>query len=203
MNNNVSMLSSERERLKNNVNMFAQRLDELCAPIKTEEVVRDQYGEGQTISHLDIDSFSVDERMQYDYLVEKRNEQRAKLCLFETYVKSFTPASVIDSYNAHIESLDTYKDVTIHANSVDMDKDGNFVNYSTKVGNMSFSTPESMSFDEYKQFYTSNLTNLLTNNLNSNLTQEEVMQEVQNACSEVYMQQKNSNIMSLPSNVIM
>ena len=197
MNNNVSMLSSERERLKNNVNMFAQRLDELCAPIKTEEVVRDQYGEEQTISHLDI------ERMQYDYLVEKRNEQRAKLCLFETYVKSFTPASVIDSYNAHIESLDTYKDVTIHANSVDMDKDGNFVNYSTKVGNMSFSTPESMSFDEYKQFYTSNLTNLLTNNLNSNLTQEEVMQEVQNACSEVYMQQKNSNIMSLPSNVIM
>ena len=143
------------------------------------------------------------ERMQYDYLVEKRNEQRAKLCLFETYVKSFTPASVIDSYNAHIESLDTYKDVTIHANSVDMDKDGNFVNYSTKVGNMSFSTPESMSFDEYKQFYTSNLTDLLTNNLNSNLTQEEVMQEVQNACSEVYMQQKNSNIMSLPSNVIM
>ena len=46
-----------------------------------------------------------------------------------------------------------------------MDKDGNFVNYTTRVGNMSFSTPESMSFDEYKQFYTSNLTNLLTNNL--------------------------------------
>ena len=29
------------------------------------------------------------------------------------------------------------------------------------------------------------------------------MQEVQNICSEVYMQQKNSSVMSLPSNVIM
>ena len=201
MYNNVSMLSSERERLKNNVDMFAQRLDELCAPIKTEEVVRDQYGEEQTISHLDIDSFSVDERMQFDYLVEKRNEQRAKLCLFETYVKGFTPDSVVASYDTYIEPIDTYKNVTVHANSVDMDKDGNFVNYTTKVANMSFNTPESMSFDEYKQFYTSNLTSLLTNNLNSNLSQEQVMQELQNACSEVYMQQKNSSVISLSSGI--
>ena len=112
----------------------------------------------------------------------------------ESIFKSLVPKETIESYNTYIEPLDNFKDMTIECNNIDLDENGNFTNSSIKVGPINVKSPQKMTFDEYANLYTNSLNELLINTLkNENSDEKEVIQELQNACEEVYLQDKKKN----------
>lgn len=54
-----------------------------------------------------------------------------------------------------------------------------------------------MTFEQFSQLYTSSLNNLIIRNLGEGITQEQAMQQLQSACAEVYLQQKEKGTISL------
>ena len=129
--------------------------------------------------------------------MRRSEETRAKIAVLKNFIKNSTPQEVVQSYNEYVEPLESFKDVTCTCNNIDLDKNGEVSKCSINVGPIQVESPQNMSVEEFSQLYTTSLSQVLTKSLGEGLTQEEALQQVQNACSEVYLQNtktQNSSI---------
>lgn len=198
MNNATTILFEEKQRLEDCVDLSSERLLQISTPAMVQRTQKNSLtGEDIVISYVDLDRFTPEQREQFDIHSKKYDEHKARLCVFDNFVKGMTPSVTIQSFNQHVSSLDEYKNISVSCNCVDPDEKGDFTKYSIKVGSMLVESPESMTFDEYRQLYTSSLKNLLAKSLENGLTQEEAMQQLQNACAEVYLHPEKKSTMTL------
>ena len=195
MNNEVvSILKEEKKRLDDIIRMHGDFLTELSKPARSESIIKDSNDIEHTLSNIDINKFTKEQLEHYKKESEGYKMHLARRAVFDTYVKSLVPKETIESYNTYIEPLDNFKDMTIECNNIDLDENGNFTNSSIKVGPINVKSPQKMTFDEYANLYTNSLNELLINTLkNENSDEKEVIQELQNACEEVYLQDKKKN----------
>ena len=195
MNNEVvSILKEEKKRLDDIIRMHGDFLTELSKPARSESIIKDSNDIEHTLSNIDINKFTKEQLEHYMKESERYKMHLARRAVFDTYVKSLVPKETIESYNTYIEPLDNFKDMTIECNNIDLDENGNFTNSSIKVGPINVKSPQKMTFDEYANLYTNSLNELLINTLkNENSDEKEVIQELQNACEEVYLQDKKKN----------
>ena len=187
MNNVITILSDEKTRLENLSAYARQRLAEVSSVAIVQKPTKDQNGEERLVSYIDLDMFTPEQKQQFDLACSKSTEMRARLCVFDNYVKSMVPQSTIQSYNQHIPSLEEFKDVTIPCSNIELDDNMEFTKSSVRVGPYNIESPREMPFDQYAQLYTSSLSKVLLNSLGNGLTQEQAMQELAKSCSEVYL----------------
>lgn len=198
MNNITMILFDERQRLENCVKFSRERLLQVCEPALIQKTQSNPFtGEEVIVSYIELDKFTPEQREQFDIHSKRVDEQRAKLCVFENFVKGLVPQTSLQSFNQYVSHLDDYKNVSISCNNIELDDEGKFSKYSIKVGPINVESLKDMSFDEYSQLYTSSLVNLLTRSLANELTEEEARQQLQDACAEVYLQQEKKNSMTL------
>lgn len=198
MDNATTILFEEKQRLENCVALARERFLQVSAPAMVQRSQKNPLtGEDVMVSYIELDRFTPEQREQFDIHTKRVEEHRARLCVFDNFVKGMTPQATVQSYNQHVSPLEEYKNVSVSCNCVDLDEKGEFTKYSIKVGSTLVESPESMTFDEYRQLYTSNLGSLLLRSLEGGLNQEEAMQQLQNACAEVYLQQEKKSSMSL------
>ena len=187
MNNAVTILSNEKQRLESCVDYTSQKLYEIYAPVLAQRPSKNLQGEVVMVSYIDADKLSQEQREQFERYSSLNRQHRARLCVFNTYVKSLTPKETIESYDEYVEPLDNYKGVTISSNVADVDEKHRFTKFSIKVGPYIVESKENMTLEEYSALYTASLNNALRRSLGTNLSEQEVVQQIQNACAEVYL----------------
>lgn len=187
MNNTQELLFQEYERLRENLMSAAARTKQTYSHAIRQETRTNAAGEEFVVDYIELDQFTPEERARFEECVTKENEQRARLNIFENFIKERVPNETLESFQAYIEPTSTYQNTTIPCNDIGIDQDGNFTRYDIRVGNARIESPKEMTFEEYQQLYTSNLEEQLKSTLNTNLSQEEIQQQIQNACTEVYL----------------
>lgn len=187
MNNAIAILSDEKIRLETLNNYARQRLIEASSMALVQKTVKDQNGEERIVNYIDLDMFTPEQKQQFDVACNKYKEVRARLCVFDNYVKSMVPQSTIQSYNQHVTSLEEFKDVTLPCSSIELDENMEFTKSSVRVGPYNIESPREMAFEQYAQLYTNSLSKVLMNSLGNGLTQEQLMQEMSKICSEIYL----------------
>lgn len=187
MNNAVTILSNEKQRLERCVDYTRQKLHEIYAPAIMQRPSKNLQGEDVMVSYIDIDKLSQKQREQFDHYSKLNDENRARLCVFDTFVKSLTPEETVSSYNQYVEPLEKFKGVTIPGTVIDLDEKMNFSKFGIKVGPYVVESKERMTLEEYSSLYTSSLNNVLMRSLGNGLSEQEAMQQIQNACIEVYL----------------
>lgn len=187
MNNAVTILSNEKQRLERCVDHTRQKLHEVYAPAIVQRPSKNLQGEDVMVSYIDIDKLSQEQREQFDHYSKLNDENRARLCVFDTFVKSLTPEETVSSYNQYVEPLEKFKGVTIPGTVIDLDEKMNFSKFGIKVGPYVVESKEHMTLEEYSSLYTSSLNNILMRSLGNGLSEQEAMQQIQNACIEVYL----------------
>ncbi len=189
MNNAVTILSEEKQRLENLVTMSSQKLQEIYAPAIVQRPSKDLQGQDVMVSYIDTDKFTPEERDMFDRYSRVTEGNRARLCVFENFVKGLVPKETVQSYNQYVSPISDFNGVPISCNNIDLDEKGEFSKFSIKVGPVNVDSPREMTVEEFSQLYTSSLSNVLIRSLGAGLSQEEAMQQLQNACAEVYLQQ--------------
>lgn len=198
MENITTILFEEKRRLESCADLASERFLQAAAPATVQRTKKNPMtGEDIVVSYIELDKFTPEQRQQYDIYTKLLDEHRARLCVFDNFVKGMVPQETIQSFNQDVTPLEKYKNVSISSNCIDLDEKGEFTKHSIKVGPMLVQSPESMSIDEYRQLYTSSLSNLLIKSLGNGLTQEEAMQQLQSACAEVYRNPGIENVKSL------
>lgn len=197
MNNAVTILSNEKQRLESCVDYTRQKLHEIYAPAIMQRPSKNLQGEDVMVSYIDIDKLSKEQREQFDHYSKLNDENRARLCVFDTFVKSLTPEETVSSYNQYVEPLEKFKGVTIPGTVIDLDEKMNFSRFGIKVGPYVVESKEHMSLEEYSSLYTSSLNNVLIRSLGNGLSEQEAMQQIQNACTEVYLHPVQETEMTL------
>lgn len=197
MNNAVTILSNEKQRLERCVDYTRQKLHEIYAPVLVQRPSKNLQGEDIMVSYIDIDKFTPEQREQFDHYSKLGDENRARLCVFDTYVKSLTPKETIESYNQYVEPLEKFKGVTIPGTVIDVDEKMNFSKFGIKVGPYVVESKEHMTLEEYSALYTTSLNNVLRRTLGNGLSEQEAMQQIQNACAEVYLHPVQETEMTL------
>lgn len=187
MNNATAILSDEKLRLENLNDYARQRLAEVSSIALVQKTAKDQNGEERLVNYIDLDMFTPEQKQQFDVACNKYREVRARLCVFDNYVKSMVPQATTQSYNQHITSLDDFKDLTIPCSSIELDENMEFTKSSVRVGPYNIESPREMSFEQYAQLYTNSLFKVLINSLGNGLTEEQLMQEMSKICSEIYL----------------
>ena len=192
MDNITRILFEERKRLENCVTYSSERVLQVSAPA-TYQIPQKNHltGEDVMVSYIDLDRFTPEQREQFDTCVKRDKEHRARLCVFENFVRGMTPQATVQSFNRYVSPLHEINDVSIPCNCIGLDDKGSFSKYSIKVGGNLIESPKEMSFDNYRQLYVSSLSNLLQMSLGNGLSDQEIRQELQNACAEVYLNQQN------------
>lgn len=196
MNNAIMILSEERQRLENCVALSAQRLRGIYAPAIVQRPSQNLQGQEVMITYIDLDKFTPELREQFDIYDKVVKRDRARLCVFENYVKGLVSQETIQSYNQYVQPIDDFKGVTVSCNNIDLNENGEFSKYSIKVGPVNVESPREMPFEQYVQLYTSSLNNLLVKCLGEDLSQEQVMEQLQAVCTDVYLQQKEKGTMT-------
>lgn len=194
MDNAIMILSDEKQRLENCVALASQKLQEIYAPAIVQRPSKDLQGQDVMISYIDIDRFTPEQREQFYRYSKVAKEQRAKLCVFENYVKGLVPQETVQSFNQYVQPMDDFKGVSVSCNNIDLDEKGEFSKFSIKVGPVNVESPQEMTFEQYSQLYTSSLSNILIRSLGEGLSQGQAMQQLQSACAEVYLQQKKETM---------
>lgn len=197
MNNAVTILSNEKQRLESCVDYTRQKLHEIYAPAIMQRPSKNLQGEDVMVSYIDIDKLSQEQREQFDHYSKLNDENRARLCVFDTFVKSLTPEETVNSYNQYVEPLEKFKGVTIPGTVIDLDEKMNFSRFGIKVGPYVVESKEHMTLEEYSSLYTSSLNNVLMRSLGNGLSEQEAMQQIQNACTEVYLHPVQETEMTL------
>lgn len=197
MNDAVTILSNEKQRLERCVDYTRQKLHEIYAPVLVQRPSKNLQGEVVMVSYIDADKLNPEQREQFERYSELNRQHRARLCVFNTYVKSLTPKETIESYNEYVEPLDNYKGVTIPSNVTDVDEKHRFTKFSIKVGPYIVESKERMTLEEYSALYTASLNNALRRTLGNGLSEQEAMQQIQNACTEVYLHKGQNTGMTL------
>lgn len=197
MNDAVTILSNEKQRLERCVDHTRQKLHEIYAPALVQRPSKNSQGEDIMVSYIDIDKFTPEQREQFDQYNELNRQNKARLCVFDTYVKSLTPKETTESYDEYVEPLDNYKGVTIPSTVIDVDKNHNFSKFGIKVGPYVVESKERMTLEEYSTLYTASLNNALRRTLGNGLSEQEAMQQIQNACTEVYLHPVQETEMTL------
>lgn len=197
MNDAVTILSNEKQRLERCVDHTRQKLHEIYAPALVQRPSKNSQGEDIMVSYIDIDKFTPEQREQFDQYNELNRQNKARLCVFDTYVKSLTPKETTESYDEYVEPLDNYKGVTIPSTVIDVDKNHNFSKFGIKVGPYVVESKERMTLEEYSALYTASLNNALRRTLGNGLSEQEAMQQIQNACTEVYLHPVQETEMTL------
>lgn len=192
MNEAVKILFEERQRLENCVNYSREKCLQVAAPA-TYQVQNDNplTGEDVMVSYIDLDRFTPEQRQQFDTCVKTDKEHRARLSVFENFVKGMTPQATVQSFNRYVSPLHEFNNVSIPCNCIGVDGKGTFTKYSIKVCGKLIESPKDMTFDTYRQLYISSLSSLLQMSLGNGLSEQEIRQELQNACAEVYLNQQN------------
>lgn len=197
MSNAVMILSDEKQRLENIVALLSQKLQEIYAPALVQRPSKDLQGQDVMISYIDTGRFTPEQREQFDRYSNLVKEQRAKLCVFENYVKGLVPQETIQSFNQYVQATDDFKETSISCDNIELNEKGEFSKFSIKVGPVNVESPQEMTFEQFSQLYTSALSNMLIRSLGEGLSQEQAMQQLQNACAEVYLQQEKKESISL------
>lgn len=198
MENITTILFEEKQRLENCVAYAREKSSQAAAPATVYRTQKNPFtGEDVEVPYIYLDKFTPEQRQQYDIYTRLLDEHRARLCVFDNFVKGMVPQETFQSFNQDVTPLEKYKNVSISSNCIDLDEKGEFTKHSIKVGPMLVQSPESMSIDEFRQLYTSSLSNLLIKSLGNGLTQEEAMQQLQSACAEVYRNPGIENVKSL------
>lgn len=198
MDNAQTILFEEKRRLASCVDLTRERFLQAVAPALVKKTqINPRTGEEVMVSYIELDRFTPEQKEQFDIYTKLLDEQKARLCVFDNFVKGMVPQETIQSFDQYVNPLEEYKNVSVSSNQVELDEKGEFTKHSIKVGPMLVQSPESMSIDEYRQLYTSSLSNLLIKSLGNGLTQEEAMQQLQSACAEVYRNPGIENVKSL------
>ncbi len=197
MNDAIMILSEEKQRLENGVALSRQRLREVYAPAIAQRPSRNLQGQEIMITYIDMDRFTPEQREQFDNYSKVADGDRARLCVFENYVKGFVSQETIQSYNQYVQPVDDFKEVTVSCNQIDLNENGELSKCSIKVGPANVESPREMSFEQYLQLYTSSLNDLLVKCLGEDLSPEQVMQQLQTVCTDVYLQQKEKGTMTV------
>lgn len=197
MNNAATILSNEKQRLERCVDHTSQKLHEIYAPALAQRPSKNLQGEVVMVSYIDADKLTSEQREQFERYSGLDRQNRARLCVFDTYVKSLTPKETIESYDKYVEPLDNYKGVTIPGTVIDVDEKHRFTKFSIKVGPYIVESKENMTLEEYSALYTASLNNALRRSLGTNLSEQEAMQQIQNACIEVYLHPVQETEMTL------
>lgn len=198
MDNVPTILSEEKQRLENCVAISREKFLQVSAPAIVQRPQRNPLtGEDVMVTYIELDKFTPEQREQFEAHSKRIEEQRARLCVFDNFIKGMTPPETVQSFNQYVSPLEEYENVTISCNCVNLDEKGNFTKHSIKVGPILVDSPENMTFDEYRQLYTSNLGNLLVKVLRDGLSQEDARKQLQNSCAEIYLQQKKDDTISL------
>lgn len=197
MNNAITILSNEKQRLESCIDYTRQKLHEIYVPAIIQRPSKNLQGEDVMVSYIDVDKLSQEQREQFDYYSKFDNENRARLCVFDTFVKSLTPEETVSSYNQYVEPLEKFKGVTISSTVIDLDEKMNFSRFGIKVGPYVVESKEHMTLEEYSSLYTSSLNNILMRSLGNGLSEQEAMQQIQNACTEVYLHPVQETEMTL------
>lgn len=192
MNGAIKILFEERKRLENCVTYSSERVLQVAA-LATYQIPQKNHstGEDVMVSYIDLDRFTPEQREQFDTYVKREKEHRARLSVFENFVKGMVPPATVQSFNRYVSPLHEFNDVSIPCNCIGLDDKGTFTKYSIKVGGKLIESPKEMSFDNYRQLYMSSLSSLLQMSLGNGLSDQEIRQELQNACAEVYLNQQN------------
>lgn len=187
MDNAITILSDEKTRLENLRVYAAQRLHEVSSVATVQKTCKDQNGEERLVNYINLDMFTPEQKQQFELACSQYTEMRARLCVFDNYVKSMVPQSTIQSYNQYVPSLEEFKDVIIPCNNLEFDDNMNFTRSSIRVGSYNIESSREMTFEQYAQLYTSSLSKILLNSLGNNLSQEQAIQELAKSCSEIYL----------------
>ena len=195
MNEATKILFEERQRLDSCVSFSKQRLLQVAAPA-TYQIPQKNHltGEDVMVSYIDLDRFTPEQREQFDTCVKREKEHRARLSVFENFLIGMMPQTSVKS-DRKVSPLHEFNDVSIPCNCIGLDDKGSFSKYSIKVGSMLVESPETMTFDNYRQLYLSNLTNLLYQSLDSGLSDQEKRQQIQSACGNAYFEQEMQDVM--------
>lgn len=197
MSNATVILAEEKSKLEKLRKYLSQRIDEISANAMEQRIKKDANGNEFPISYINIDKLTPEERVMFDSYMRRCEETRAKIAVLKNFIKNSTPQEVVQSYNEYVEPLESFKDVTCTCNNIELGKNGEVSKCSINVGPIQVESPQNMSVEEFSQLYTTSLSQVLTKSLGEGLTQEEALQQVQNACSEVYLQNtktQNSSI---------
>lgn len=199
MDNATTILFEEKQRLENCVALARERFLQVSAPAMVQRPQKNPLtGEDVMVSYIELDRFTPEQREQFDIHAKSVEEHRARLCVFENFIKEIPPQTRGQSFEQYVSPLDKYKNVSISCNCVELDEKGEFTKYSIKVGSMMVESPKNMTLDEYQHLYTTNLgRQLLLTSIEDELSVPELIQQFRNACREVYLQQEKDNKKSL------
>lgn len=188
MNNAIEILSEEKIRLEN-LNVYVrQRFEEVASPAMVPQKTTDSHGDERVVNYIDLDRFTPEQRQQYDAVCKQFHDVRARLCVFDSYVKSMVPQETIQSFNQHVPSLEQFQDMTIPCSVIELDSNtGDFSKSYMRVGPQTVECPREMSFDQYSQMYTNHLTSSLLLSLGNNVTREQATQMLAEACESIYL----------------
>lgn len=199
MNNATTILFEEKQRLENCVALAIERFLQVSAPAIVQRPQKKPLtGEDVMVSYIELDRFTPEQRKQFDIHTKGVVEQRAKLCVFENFIKEMPSQTSGQSFEQYVSPLDEYKDVSISCDCVQLDEKGKFTKYSIKVGSMLVECPKNMTLKEYQDLYTTNLgRQILQISAKTELSVPEIKQQFINACREVYLQQEKDSNKSL------
>ncbi len=194
MDNLKKILVDEKTRLENLCAFARQKFVQVASPGMVQKTIKNQNGEDRLISYIDLDKFTPAQKEQFDLACEKINEMRARLCVFDSFIKSNVPQATVESYNQYIPSFDEFKDLEIPCSNIELNENMEIKKYNIRVGSYSIESPRNMKFEEYAQLYTESLSKILLNSLGNGLSQEQAMKEIVNSCSDVYLNPPQSDV---------
>lgn len=190
MDNAMMILQNEKERLESIRDMMSEKFQEVCAPALVQTPNAEL--EGVMDSRIDLDRFTLEQREEFDRVSRMYKDARARLNLFERYIKERTSSEAIEEFNQSVDPLENYNGLTMRCNNIDLDENGNFSKFSIKVGPVNVESPEEMTYEEFSNLYTSSLDNILARCYGLNVDQ--AREQIQNSCTEVYLSQKQSSL---------
>lgn len=190
MDNAIEILQSEKARLESIHEMMSEKFQEACAPALVQTPNAELKGEMD--SRIDLDKFTPEQRDEFDRVSRMCKDARARLNLFERYIKERTSSEAIEEFNQSVDPLENYDGLTMECNNIDLDENGSFSKFSIKVGPVNVESPKEMTYEEFTKLYTSSLDNILARCYGLNV--EQAREQIQTACTEVYQSQKQSTM---------
>lgn len=184
MDNAITILSNEKIRLENLSAYARQRVAEVSSVAIVQKTIKDQNGEDRIVNYIDLEKFTPEQKQQFDLVCSRSKEIRARLSVFDNFVKSMAQQTNVNQY---VEPLEEFKDVKIPCSNIDLDDNMQFTKGSIRVGPYNIESPLEMTFDQYAELYTSSLSKGLLNSLGNGLTIEQAMGELAKVCTEVYL----------------
>lgn len=203
MNNITTILGNEKFRLERKVKALTQRLLEISKNELFEAVRYESWTKDEVKKNINLDCFTPEKVKEFDFYSKKLEEAKARLFVFKSFLRKLSQQTNPQIPGLDLMSLEEYsqqskyKNIIIPCNTIEIDeKSGNF-KYGIIVGHVVVKSKEKMTFDEYKQLYTSALGTILIKSLKDSPHQEEILKQVQDACKEIYSDEGKKKTLSL------